>query len=167
MIGFEQFERDLGVTLPSSYKQLVQVYGQGVWFDILHVLNPFYAWLNDREPWLCRARGYAGGPSWCDRLRESRKQFPDDFIYPIHPEPGGVFPWAFLDEAVLYWLMEGPASQWPTLLGDNDSQRDWPRYDMTVTQLLWGLAANDKSVAGTALATWISPYRAEDFVAIK
>jgi hypothetical protein len=168
MIGFERFEAELGLALPAPYKELVSTYGQGIWFQVVHVLSPFYAWLNGLEPWFYGPRGYAGGPSWCARLRECREKFPDDFIYPIYPEPGGVFPWAFTeDEGVLYWLTEGPAETWPTLFGGQDTQEHWERYDLSVTQLLWGIAANDSSVVGTSLAQWLAPYRSYGFVALK
>jgi hypothetical protein len=167
MIGFEPIERELGLTLPPSYKGLVNTYGQGIWFDTLHVLNPFYAWLNNEEPWYCRTRGYAGGSAWCEGLKESRKQFPRFFLYPIYPEPGGIFPWAFGSEGTLYWLTEGPVQKWPTLFGDQASQENWERYDLSATQLLWALATGDSSMAATGLDGWIAPYRSRGFVAVK
>lgn len=157
--GFEKVERSLGMTLPSSYKELVHTYGDGEWFEMLYVLNPFYAQLNDLEPWFCGQRGYSGGLSWCNALREGRKEYPEDFIYPIYPEPGGVFPWAFLYGGdVLYWLTEGSPDKWPSFLaarGDRDAE--WERYDMSVTEILWRLASNDPAFAKSCLGSFIAP----------
>jgi hypothetical protein len=51
-VGFKGVERELGLALPTSYKELTHCYGQGVWFETVFVLNPFMAWLNDLEPWM-------------------------------------------------------------------------------------------------------------------
>jgi hypothetical protein len=157
-------EQDLGLTLPTSYKQLTHAYGQGVWFGTIFVLNPFLAWLNNLEPWMS-VRGYAGGPSWCKRLCESREEFPGHIRSPIYPEGGGLFPWAFLqDGGVLYWLTTGPPEQWKTL-NDRDlwMEEEWESFEMSVTELLWRLASGDATVAGTELDRRIAPYRSTVF----
>ena len=106
-IGFESIQRDLGICLPLSYMEMTHSYGQGIWFETIYVLNPFMAWLNNLEPWMS-VSGFAGGPSWCNSLRASQAQI-GHIRSPIFPEPGGLFPWAFLqDGGVLYWLTEGP-----------------------------------------------------------
>ena len=165
-IGFEGVERDLGLALPAWYKQLTYAYGQGIWFQMIVVLNPFMAWLYDLEPWMS-VRGYAGGPSWCKRLRASREEFPDFIRSPIYPEPDGLFPWAFLqDGGVLYWLTAGPPERWKTL-HDRDlcSEEDWESFEMSVTGLLWRLATGDAKVKGTELEERIAPYRSTVFEA--
>jgi hypothetical protein len=161
--GFGGVERDLKLSLPSSFKKLTHAYGQGVWFETIFVLNPFFAWLNDLEPWMS-VRGYAGGPSWCKRLRASDEQY--GFIHsPIFPEPDGLFPWAFLqDGGVLYWLTTGRPEHWKTL-NDRDliEEKDWESFEMSVTELLWRLATGDAKVAGTELDDRITPYRSTFF----
>lgn len=163
-IGFGGVERDLGLTLPASYKQLTHAYGQGVWFETIFVLNPFMAWLNDLEPWMS-ARGYAGGPSWCQKLRAWREEFPGEILSPIYPEPGGLFPWAFLqDGGVQYWLTAGPSELWKTLYDrDGFEEQEWESFGMSVTELLWRLATGDVAVAGSELDERIAPYRATVF----
>jgi hypothetical protein len=163
-IGFEGVERELALVLPESYKQLTFAYGQGVWFQTIAVLNPFMAWLNDLEPWMS-VRGYAGGPSWCKRLRASREEFPDFIHSPIYPEPGGLFPWAFLqDGGVLYWLTAGPPARWKTL-HDRDmcTEEEWESFEMSVTELLWRLATGNAKGKGTELEERIAPYRSTVF----
>jgi hypothetical protein len=164
LMGFESIERDLGMALPTSFKELTHAYGQGVWFETIFVLNPFYAKLNDLTPWLCGPRGYAGGLAWCDGLRKWREDFPRDFIYPICPEPGGVFPWAFLqDGGELYWLTSGPADSWKTLAGEIFDQETWGQFEMSATELLWRLALDDPAVAKSGLAGRVAPFRSVVF----
>jgi hypothetical protein len=164
LIGFETVERDLGLALPGSYKQLTHAYGQGVWFQTIFVLNPFLGWSNGLEPWMS-VRGYAGGPSWCQGLRSAREEFPSHIRSPIYPEAGGLFPWAFLqDGGVLYWRTEGAPEQWETL-HDRDLclEEGWESFGMTVTELLWRLASGDAAGAGSELDARIAPYRSAVF----
>jgi hypothetical protein len=164
LIGFTGIEGELGLALPPSYKELIHAYGQGIWFETIVVLNPFFAWLNDLEPWMS-PRGYPGGPSWCSKLRASREQFPRHIVSPIYPEPGGIFPWAFLqDGGVLYWVTAGAPEQWKTL-HDRDMVFDasWESFAMSATELLWRLASGDAAVSRTELAERIAPYRTDVF----
>jgi hypothetical protein len=169
MIGFERIEQGISLTLPGAYKELVHVYGQGVWFETVFVLNPFYAWLQDLEPWYSPQHG-RGVLQWCDGLREAREQFPEDFVHPIYPEPGGIFPYALFYgiRGTLYWLTAGPADGWPSLfdLGGLSSQQEWERFDMPVTELFWRLATADKAVKGTSLDAAISGFRSTVFTAM-
>ncbi|HYV39028.1 MAG TPA: hypothetical protein VE988_25305 [Gemmataceae bacterium] len=163
-VGFDRVERDLGLVLPASYKQLTFAYGQGVWFQTIFVLNPFMARANDLEPWMS-VREYAGGPSWCKRLLASKEEFPDLIRSPIYPESGGLFPWAFLQGGgVLYWLTAGPPVRWKTL-HDRDlcGEENWELFEMSVTELLWRLAKGDAKVKGTELEGRIAPYRSTVF----
>jgi hypothetical protein len=163
-IGFGEIERELGLALPLSYKELTYTYGQGIWFETIVILNPFFAWLNDLEPWMS-PRGYPGGPSWCSRLRTSREQYPAQIVSPIYPEPAGIFPWAFLqDGGVLYWVTVGLPEKWK-ILHDRDMvfEESWESFTMSVTELLWRLASGDPAVSDSELDQRIAPYRAEVF----
>jgi hypothetical protein len=164
LIGFAKIESQLGLALPTSYKELIHAYGQGIWFETIVVLNPFFAWLNDLEPWMS-PRGYPGGPSWCSQLRAWREEFPGDALWPIYPEPGGLFPWAFLqDGGVIYWLTTGPAERWKSLYDRDLSEGEgWESFEMSVTELLWRFATGDGAVAGTELDERIAPYRSTVF----
>jgi hypothetical protein len=166
LLGFQSIERELGLSLPAAYKELIHTYGQGVWFETIFVLNPFLAELNDLEPWWS-VRGYAGGSSWCNTLRTAREEFPRAFIHPIYPEPGGIFPWAFLqDGGVLYWLTAGPPPRWKTLFDrDMHFQDEWEVFEMPITELLWRLATGDGATAATELDKRIAPYRSVVFEA--
>jgi hypothetical protein len=100
-------ERRLGLELPEDFKALIETYGSGSFSDFLVPINPF--------------RGT--GLEWADRNilrfdREIRAEFPREMPYPIHPEPGGILPWATTDNGdVLYWLTAGDT--WPILVRDS------------------------------------------------
>jgi len=170
VIGFEGIEQELGLTLPRAYKELVHVYGQGAWFETIYILNPFYAWLENLEPWYSRQHG-CGALKWCDRLRAERGQFPHDFIHPIYPEPGGIFPYALFYgiRGTLYWLTSEPPDDWKSLfdLGGPSSQQEWETFDLSVTELLWRLATEDKTVKRTCLEATIAGFRSTIFSAIR
>jgi hypothetical protein len=170
LMGFECVERELGLTLPLAYKELVHLYGQGLWFETIFVLNPFRALLEGLEPWLDAHRG-CGALTWCDRLRAERDEFPSNSHYPIYPETGGIFPWAFFHGigGGLYWFTEGSPEKWKTLAEpDGPSSLDeWEVFQMSVTELLWRLARGDKRVAKTGVDASIAPYRSTIFEANK
>jgi hypothetical protein len=168
--GFEAVERELGLELPPGFKELTLAYGHGIWFDTVYVLNPFVTWEGNGMPWHARRWGLTGGPEWCDQTRKVRKKHPDWFSrYPIYPEPGGVFPWAFVyGGGVLNWLTEGSAEGWPTLdyaLGGTEEECE--QLDMSVTEILWRLATDDPAIADTALDRVVRQFRDIGFVAYR
>ena len=167
--SFEAVEQELGLQLPVSFKELTNAYGTGVWFATIFVLNPFEQSPIDGGRWWCR-RGYAGGPAWCDALRASRDRFPSLHAHPIFPEPGGIFPWAFLqDGGVLYWLTEGPPDGWRTL-DERDlpsSPESWESYKMSVTEILLKLAIDVPEIRDRELQSRCHPYRDRGFEAAR
>jgi hypothetical protein len=162
----EAVERNLGLELPSGFKELTLAYGHGVWFDTIYVLNPFTTREGDNQPWHVGRLGLTGGPKWCAWMRKARKKYPDGFSrYPIYPEPGGIFPWAFVyGGGVLYWLTQGPAERWPTLDDPRTDEDEWEQLGMSVTEILWRLAVADPSIADTALDRAVRQFRDTGFV---
>lgn len=167
-MGFDSVERDLGIKLPPAYKELVSTYGHGVWFESLHVVTPFLAMFHDLKPWYVPQMG-CSCLERCDQLRAVRKDYPDWFSYPIYPEPGGIFPWAFYFgiAGTLYWVTDGPPANWKTLCEIEASPGDWEVVEGSPTKLLWQLATADKGIAGTGLDASIAGFRSELFRATK
>lgn len=98
-------EAELGLSLPGSYKVLVEGFGASSWRNFLHVLSPF-----DGQGWRCAAATLAAD-------RELRREFPQHYPLPLYPEPGGLLPWAVSDNGdTLYFVTAGPPDGWPTLL---------------------------------------------------
>jgi hypothetical protein len=49
--------------------------------------------------------------------RMIRAERPSDMPFSLHPERGGLFPWAMTDNGDrLYWLTEGDPNHWPTVI---------------------------------------------------
>jgi hypothetical protein len=163
---FDEVERELSLELPFSFKELTRAYGSGLWFETIWLLNPFFRSPRSRQRWWC-PRGYTGGPEWCDSLRTARGESSTlDSLYPIDPEPGGLFPWAFLqDGGVLYWLTEGPSDSWKTF-DDRDmpgSEDLWEVHEMSVTELLFRVASDDPLIWEKEVYSRCLPYRDHGF----
>jgi len=129
-VQWDEVEARLGTRLPSDYKRFVDRYGTGAVGDFLYVLTP--ATDNPHLSLFDQSRVMLDG--W----RELRANWPDQFPFATHPEPGGLLPWAVTDNGdELYWLTRGLPDQWPTVI----SSRGMPleTHWMTATELLAGL----------------------------
>jgi len=100
-------EQSLGVTLPGSYKKLIDTFGATSWGNFLHVLSPFGDNLNLQRI----------GKQILDADRESRSRFASHYPLPLYPEPGGLLPWAVTDNGdTLYFITLANPDKWPTLI---------------------------------------------------
>jgi hypothetical protein len=98
-------EAELGLSLPGSYKVLVERFGASSWREFLHVLSPF------------DERGWRRVAATLEADRALRRDFPHYYPLPLHPEPGGLLPWAVSDNGdTLYFVTAGPPDEWPTLV---------------------------------------------------
>jgi hypothetical protein len=161
LIGFGAIELQLGLRLPPAYKELVHTYGNGIWLETIYLVSPFFAYMEDLEPWFCGTHG-RGALTWCNNLRDERERFPRDYLYPVYPEPGGLFPyaWCYGMRGTLYWLTAGAPENWITLYDRGGlPQADWEAFEMSTTDLLWRLACADKTIAETELGRIVSPFR--------
>ncbi|MFI6880904.1 SMI1/KNR4 family protein [Streptomyces sp. NPDC050400] len=109
-------ERALGLRLPDDYRRLVETYGRGNFWDVLSLRTPF----GDAGPMRLDADLAADfGP-----LREMS---PEDYPYPLFPEPGGLFSWALTDSGGhVCWLTEGEPDAWPVVVWSRDD--DYERF---------------------------------------
>lgn len=122
-------EEALGRRLPSDYKALVERYGAGTIDGFLHVLNPS----GRHEP----ARLVPAVDRLSAGFREIRTTIPDEVPYPIHPEAGGLLPWAFSDNGdVFFWSTESADSDsWPIVLAEAGGP-GWATHPGPATRLL-------------------------------
>jgi hypothetical protein len=101
-------ESELGLTLPDDFKQLVQAYGEGVFCDFLYTFprtEPFGGMS------LLLNQGVVAGHA------EARQEAPEDYPYPLYPEPGGLFIWGgTINGDTLCWLTAGDPSTWPVVV---------------------------------------------------
>ncbi|MFI0242453.1 SMI1/KNR4 family protein [Streptomyces sp. NPDC016845] len=131
-------ERTLGTRLPDDYKRLVETYGRGDFWDALCLCTPF----GDANPVrLAADLAEDYGP-----LRESA---PEDYPYPLFPEPGGLLAWAVTDcGGHVCWLTEGAPASWPVIVWSRDD--DHERFDCSAAEFLDGWT--DRRVSSEILA---------------
>lgn len=95
-------EHTLGLVFPTDYREFIFAYGTGMFATEYAVFNPFAgAKYLDQVRYLCQIE------------QDMRKQFPSRCPHPIHPEPGGLFPWACCNNGNYYcWLTKGEPDTW-------------------------------------------------------
>jgi hypothetical protein len=132
---WEAVQRQLGVTLPTDYKELIRVYGGSNWDDYLYLLEPGCPNDNyDLIEWEDQQTKALEG------LWEFEKK-PDELA-----DPGSrVIPWAATDNGeCLYWLVKPGRNpdQWTVMA--NEARGDcWEHYPMTCTGFLLAALTGD------------------------
>jgi hypothetical protein len=116
--AFAAVEARLGIALPDDYENLIGAYGTGCWKGFLWVLNPFASnrYLNLLEQ----------TQRQLDAERAIRADRPSQVPFAIHPEVGGLLPWAMTDNGDrLYWVTQGHADEWAMVVYESRG----PQYD--------------------------------------
>lgn len=131
--GFSGVEQMLGIELPPDYKNLILRYGDGCWQNFWWILNPFssnkYLNLVERVSEYERFN-YSGEGFW----RNSK----EDYSYNIWPEPSGLFPWAFTENAgVFFWSTCGTPTQWTTVYFADDCY-ECESIPLTASEIVYG-----------------------------
>jgi len=104
-------EKSLGVTLPGSYKRLIDMFGASRWNNFLRILSPF-----DENPNLNLLKK---GETVLEADRITRSQFAHHYPLPLHPELGGLLPRAItVNGDTLYFITAAAADDWPTVIKD-------------------------------------------------
>ncbi len=139
--AFSDVERRLGIALPGDYRSLVLGYGDGCWQDFWWILNPFSSnpYLNLLKQVSDRDSSILSGER---RWRSSHEQYP----YGVWPEPSGLLPWAFTDNAgVFFWLTRGEPDAWTTVYfagrGRNYGDLPW-----TAGEIVYGAISGDLAI---------------------
>ncbi|MFF4161615.1 SMI1/KNR4 family protein [Streptomyces sp. NPDC001741] len=152
-------ERALGTRLPEDYKQLVATYGRGDFWGALCLCTPF----GEDNP----------VPLTADLLEDYgplREDAPEDYPYPLFPEPGGLLAWAVTESAAhVCWLTEGPPESWPVVIWSRDD--DYERFDCGAGAFLDGLTsrriASHLLHHAPELTPWFDPAVEMDHVYVK
>lgn len=124
---WEPLEYQLGTALPEDYKALVQRYGHGTFFDILHIHVP--------RSRVSHVRFETSIREICEPLREA-----DELPYPLWPQAGGLLPVGRSEVGdTVFWIVDGPPSTWRIFLCDRDLMA-METLDCDLTGFLAGLA---------------------------
>ena len=100
-----EVEARLGIALPRVFKSMASQFGDYHWNEFAFILNPL------DPPYFSRIEGLL------EAERELRQHFPDESIFPLHPETGGLLPWAATDNGhALFFLTRSPDELWPTVI---------------------------------------------------
>jgi len=138
---WEAIERDLGLELPSDYRDFVFTYGSGRFAKFYGIYNPFaasqYAALLPSIQRVCAAE------------RETKRDWPEIVPYPIYPDQPGLLPWGCDDNGNYYfWLTEGTSDFWP-VLSDEVRGEGFREYHCTMTEFLIGILQGEfEALAG-------------------
>lgn len=103
-VDWSSVEDELGSPLPVDYKELLRNFPPGVfiphWGTSIIVHAPMV--VNGKIDYL---RQFT---TEVEELSDWRDLHPEDVRHPIHPEPGGLIPWARSDRACLFWVRNSP-----------------------------------------------------------
>ena len=129
----------LGGPLPTDYMQFIDHYGSGTINGFLTVFNPFSA--NPNVNLLDQAFVQLSA------LRELRTNFPNEFVFPLFFEPGGLLPWAASDDGdVICWSTDGVSGAWEVVTVPRSDSPE--RFKLSMAQFLaQGLTGRVKSSA--------------------
>lgn len=112
--NWRQLESDLGVALPSDYKQYIEAYGSGTLCSLFEIRSPFgleaHYKTTARDAWSSWAGIFH---SWGD-VPESKLPFS------VYPKLPGLLPWGtYGDVDVIGWLADSDPSRWYIVYQDH------------------------------------------------
>lgn len=137
--GFDRFieiETELGLQLPSDYKDLIIAYGDGCWQGFWYLLNPF----TENKYLNLITQASQDGSSGYDILSAKRsvRNLVTDYPHKIWPEENGIFPWGMTDNGGrFFWITRGNADDWPTIYYPSRDP-DFERYELSVSEIILG-----------------------------
>lgn len=107
--------RYLGLRLPKSFTDFVDVYGSGA-LGLIVFSQPAVPPGSPLEGWGDLLSRFKSGEAYLRQLKE-RAAIP----YPIHPEPGGLIAWGTSSDEYQFFFLAAPAQkpeQWPIIWHD-------------------------------------------------
>lgn len=118
----------LGITFPDDYKELMSVFGTGVFDNVVGVISPV------ESP----AALAALTKEVRERLRLARANEP--VPYRLFPDRGGLFPWAEAgDGCTLFWRTDrGGPNDWTIAFCDADFS-EWEEFDGSASEFIFEL----------------------------
>ncbi|ROS41143.1 SMI1/KNR4 family protein [Amycolatopsis thermoflava] len=133
---------EIGFQFPSDYRAFVDRYGGGAINEELHVSCPTEF---PYEPGV--SPGFAGYLEAMDlgvgdAYRSMRDSFPEDYPYPIFPEPGGLLQWGVTGGGDdLFWLTEDEdPDRWPVVIWWRNLDPRWESFPGGTVEFLLAVA---------------------------
>ncbi len=131
-------EAALPLALPPDYREFIQAYGSGCFRRFLWPLNP----VSEDENLNLAAQA----PLLIWGLAEAKKRDTATLPFPVHPEPGGLFPWGRTENGdTLCWLTDDDPARWPVVVAYGAGGAA-ERFDRSTTTFLFqwlsGVAAH-------------------------
>lgn len=121
-------EEQLGLVLPSDYREFIFNYGSGLFANFFRIYNPFA-----KNKWTAL---YPSVVRVCGWQRELRQTWPKDVPYEIYPTPSGILPWGNDENGNNYfWIAKGSPDAW-TVLSDEVRGEGFREYGYTITEYL-------------------------------
>lgn len=113
---WRKIEGELGISLPGDYRSFASAYGPCVLFGVLYMSHPKGVALN-LSKFVARVTA---------ETRESRSISPEEFPYPLFPEPGGAIPVAenFEGDRVYLYPPRKVGDGW-TVLVNREARWTW------------------------------------------
>jgi hypothetical protein len=142
-IPWDQSASDVGLQFPAGYREFIDRYGPGVVNDELNVYAPIPDAISGRPPGI---RGFVArttddiGPI----ITDSREEWPEEYPFPMYPEPGGLLLWADSPNGgFCFWSVDGPdPDRWPIVVWVR--QMDvWQRFDGGFLNFLTAVVSRD------------------------
>jgi hypothetical protein len=123
-------ERELGLALPSDYRDFIFTYGTGLFARFFRLYNPFATGAMGLLPSVQET---------CEWRRRTKRDFPERVPYPIYPESPGILPWGNDENGHdYYWFTQGAPDQW-TVLSDNVRGSGFAEHRCSLTEYLTGI----------------------------
>ncbi|MBL1087983.1 MULTISPECIES: SMI1/KNR4 family protein [Streptomyces] len=140
-VDWAETEARLGTPLPSDYKRLVDLFGDGAFDGYLQLHVPGSCFkstdLVRQTAWLSEWASATSSALWEP--------------YELYPAPGGLLQWASSEQAdAFFWLTEGTdPDRWPILITE-DTHDSWVRFDGTTTEFLYRMLTDRQHPFSTA-----------------
>jgi hypothetical protein len=124
-------ELEFGRYLPQDYKDLVKIYGFGLFFDFLKIFVP-----NAPENWARIERANLSIRNVVYHILQ-----PHERPYPVWPDPGGLIQLGYTDNGdTIFWLPLGPPDKWKIVIWDRGDPEDFETFDCSLTDFLADVA---------------------------
>ncbi len=128
------FQKKVGLRFPEDYFTLISTYGSGRFLaGEFKIANPFDP---DDE-------GFADAE--LARMRETKKDFPDEVPFPLFPESGGLYPFGIDGNGNTYlWITAANPGEWAIVCFNSEDYSEAVRHPLIEFLVL--LATNELAI---------------------